>query len=83
VGGSTKEAPVNRILKAVGNVTPVDEAIGRVARGLLGVAGSDATVDALVVASAIRLGGSVVLTGDPDDLHSLSVGQQEIVIRAL
>jgi hypothetical protein len=30
------------------------------------------TVDALVVATAIRLGGGIVATGDPDDLRSLA-----------
>lgn len=83
VRGSTKDAPVNRVIKAVGAVPAVDEATSRVAGGLLGVAHSAATVDALVVASAIRLGGGVILTGDPRDLQQLSGGQQEIVVRAL
>jgi predicted nucleic acid-binding protein len=83
VRGSTKDAPVNRIIKAVGAVNLVDEATSRIAGGLLGVARSGATVDALVVASALRLGGGVILTGDPADLRSLSTGQQEIVVRAL
>lgn len=30
------------------------------------------TVDALVIATAIRLGGGIVATGDPDDLRSLA-----------
>jgi predicted nucleic acid-binding protein len=83
VRGSTKDAPVNRVIKAVGAVTSLDEATGRVAGGLLGVTRSDATVDALVVATALRLGGGVILTSDAHDLHSLSSGQQEIVVRAL
>jgi predicted nucleic acid-binding protein len=83
VRGSTKDARVNRVIKAVGAVSSIDAATGRVAGGLLGVARSDSTVDALVVASALRLGGGVILTADPHDLRSLSAGQQEIVVRAL
>lgn len=30
------------------------------------------TVDTLVIATAIRLGGGIVATGDPDDLQSLA-----------
>ena len=30
------------------------------------------TVDAAVVATAIRLGGAIIATGDPDDLRSLA-----------
>jgi hypothetical protein len=50
---------------------------------LLGAAGSTSTVDALVVASAIELGGGVVLTGDPGDLEPLADGHPEVMIRPL
>lgn len=83
VRGSSKDAGVNRVIKAVGAVTPADEATGRVAGALLGAARSTATVDALVVASAVVLGGGVVLTGDPDDLAPLADGQAHVLIRAL
>jgi predicted nucleic acid-binding protein len=83
VRGSAKDAVVNRVIKAVGEVSTADERIARVAGALLGTAYSTATVDALVVASAIEAGGGVVLTGDPDDLELLARGHPEIVIRAL
>lgn len=83
VRGSAKDAKVNRVIKSVGEVTAVDEDTGRVAGALLGAARSTSTVDALVVASAIELGGGVVLTGDPDDLEPLASGHPEVVIRAL
>lgn len=58
VRGGPTDAPVNRLLKAVGRVDVADEAIGRTAGQLLGSAVSAATVDAIVVATANR-GGAV------------------------
>lgn len=83
VRGTAADAPVNRVLKAVGEVDAADEAIGRTASRLLGHAGSSATVDAVVVATAVEVGGAVVLTGDPDDLSALADGHREVVIEAL
>ena len=83
VRGSARDASVNRVIKAVGEVTSADESTGRGAGALLGAARSTSTVDALVVASAIGLGGGVVLTGDPDDLEPLADGHPEVVISAL
>ena len=83
VRGVAADAPVNRIVKAVGEVDVADEPVGRVAGRLLGAAGSSSTVDALVVATAITAGGAVVLTGDPDDLGALASDNAEVVIEAL
>jgi predicted nucleic acid-binding protein len=82
VRGSAKDAPVNRALKAVGEVIPVDDQAGRAAGGLL-VVRSSSTVDALVVASALRVGGGVILTADPDDLTALASGHREILVEPL
>jgi predicted nucleic acid-binding protein len=41
------------------------------------------TVDALVVATAIRLGGGIIATGDPDDLRSLAREHTNIKVQAL
>jgi predicted nucleic acid-binding protein len=83
VRGSANDAPVNRVITSVGEVTAADEDTGRVAGALLGAARSTSTIDALVVASVIELGGGVVLTGDPDDLEPLAEGHPEVVITAL
>jgi predicted nucleic acid-binding protein len=40
-------------------------------------------VDALVVATAIRLGGGIVATGDPDDLRSLARAHSNINVQPL
>ena len=83
VRGVATDAPVNRIVKAVGEVSLADERVGRTAGRLLGEAGSDSTIDALVVASAIDAGGAVILTGDPEDLSALSGDRPGVVIQAL
>ncbi len=83
VRGTGKDAPVNRIVKAVGEVTVADETTGRTAGALLGSAQSSSTVDAVVVASAIDAGGAVILTGDPGDLGALAAGHPDVVIQPL
>ena len=83
VRGRARDTPVNRAINAVGEVTSVDERIGRLAGALLGATGSGSTIDAVVVASAIDAGGGVILTGDPDDLRALAEGHPEIVVQAL
>ena len=83
VRGAAEDAPVNRVLRAVGDVRPADEATGRLAGAMLGAARSAATIDALVVASAIEAGGGVILTGDPIDLHRLAEAHLEITVEPL
>lgn len=83
VRGVAADAPVNRIVKAVGEVSVADERVGRTAGRLLGEARSDSTIDALVVASAVEVGGAVILTGDPDDLRALAGDRPGVVIQAL
>jgi predicted nucleic acid-binding protein len=77
------DAPVNRVLKAVGGIDVADEAIGRTAGRLLGSAGSAATVDAIVVATAIEAGGAVILTGDAGDLALLAADDPRVIIEPL
>ncbi|MDP9388445.1 MAG: PIN domain-containing protein [Actinomycetota bacterium] len=77
------DAPVNRVLKAVGGIDVADEAIARTAGRLLGSAGSAATVDAIVVATAIEAGGAVILTGDAGDLGRLAADDQRVIIEPL
>lgn len=83
VRGSAKDAAVNRVIKSVGEVTSVDEGTGRMAGALLGTTRTNSTIDALVIATAIGLGGGVVLTGDPDDLEPLATGRPEVLVRAI
>lgn len=83
VRGDAADAPVNRIIKAVGDVNVADEGVGRTAGRLLGDVGSDSTIDALVVATAVEAGGAVILTGDSDDLRALAGGRTDVVIQPL
>lgn len=83
VRGRAADAPVNRIVKAVGEIDHVDESVGRIAGRLLGEASSNSTVDAIVVATAVEAGGAVVLTGDPGDLGALATGHNEVLIEPL
>jgi predicted nucleic acid-binding protein len=76
VRGQPRDAAVNRVVKAA-EVMPADEQLARAAGRLLGNADSDATIDALVGATALaaqaRHDGArcVVLTSDPGDLAAL------------
>lgn len=83
VRGVAADAPVNRVVKAVGEVDVVTEAIGRTAGRLLGEAGSSSTVDAIVVATAVEAAGAVILTGDVSDLGPLAARHREVVVQAL
>ncbi|MGQ0623650.1 MAG: PIN domain-containing protein [Sporichthyaceae bacterium] len=74
--GVARDAARNRVVKA-GEIWPADEAVGRAAGTLLGRAGSDHTVDAVVAATALdaqrerSAARCVVLTSDPGDLSAL------------
>lgn len=83
VRGGPRDAPVNRVLRAVGSVPAAREAHARIAGELLGRARSAATVDALVVAHAVEAGGAHVLTGDRGDLARLAASHPEIRIHAV
>jgi predicted nucleic acid-binding protein len=80
--GGPRDAPVNRILKAVGT-TPTAPDTGRAAGQLLGRIGGSNTADALVAAEALTIPGSTVVTSDPADLRALLAGQGPIGIQAI
>lgn len=83
VRGGPRDAPVNRVLKAVGLVPEANEAHGRTAGKLLAEARSTATIDALVVAHAVESGGAQVLTGDREDLARLAASHPEVRVHPL
>lgn len=83
VRGGPRDAPVNRVLKAVGSVPEAREVHGQLAGQFLAAARSAATVDALVLAHAVEGGGGDLLTGDRDDLERLAAASPEVRIHPL
>ena len=73
-GGGPRDAPVNRVLAAVDSVLGAGESVARTAGRLLGRTRSSHTIDALVVAGVIEIGGGRILTSDPDDIRLLARG---------
>jgi predicted nucleic acid-binding protein len=82
-GNGPRDAPVNRVLKAVGTVAATSEDRARTAGELLGRAKVNATVDALVVAEAVRRGGGVIMTSDAEDLRRLIGDHTGVVIKPI
>ena len=88
VRGRPRDAAINRVVKAA-EVIPVDEQLARAAGRLLGATGSDATIDAVVGATAIAAQARhdaarcVVLTSDPADLGALLANQPAVHIVAV
>lgn len=80
--GSARDAPVNRVLKAIGMAATVPST-GREAGRLLGRTGGSNTADALVVAEALTIPGSTIVTTDPDDLRALLIDEDGIGIQAV
>lgn len=70
--GGGRDAPLNQVIKAVNEVTPVTERTARQAGHLLGKSSRrGVTVDALIAAEAMARGPAIVLTSDPKDMSEL------------
>jgi predicted nucleic acid-binding protein len=84
--GPGYDEPVDHVLsRGFARVVTTGARIARHAGHLLAEAqrGSEMAVDALVVATALRLGGGVVLTHDPSDLELLVSGRPNVRIAAI
>lgn len=78
--GGQRDAAVHQVLNQY-EVQDITAALGRVAGEILGQAGSDKTVDAVVAAVAVaRPGRVLVLTSDVDDLSALTAGRGGIKV---
>lgn len=80
--GAPRDAARNRVLKAT-DVWVADEQLGRRAGTLLGQAGSDTTVDAVVAGEQHSAARCVILTSDPDDLRRPLSDSPEIRVVAV
>jgi predicted nucleic acid-binding protein len=82
--GGAGDAPVNQVIRAVSEVTPVIEPTARLAGRLLGrTARRGLTVDALVAAEAITKGPAVVLTSDVKDMTELLDGHTQVRVHRI
>ena len=83
--GDQRDARANQALKNL-VVLPTTEEMARMAAVLKlqsGMRGVKATVDALVVATSVYLGGGAILTSDPDDIDRLAAVYLDVRIRAI
>ena len=82
--GGPRDARVNRVIKAVDEVAPITEAVAREAGRLLATTRlANATIDALVVATAARREPTIILTGDVDDIRALAAGYRHVRVEGV
>ena len=84
-GHGTDEAIDNELGNGSVRVVTTGLRIARIAGHLLATTkqGSERAIDALVVATAIRLGGGVILTHDPVDLELLAARHPNVRIAGI
>jgi predicted nucleic acid-binding protein len=84
-GGGRDEAVDLELSRGYAKVVTTGVRIARIAGHLLAAAGagSEMAVDALVVATAIRLGGGLILTHDPGDLERLAANHPNVRVTAV
>jgi predicted nucleic acid-binding protein len=81
--GSGSDEPIDAVLaRGFVQVVTTGARIARIAGHLLARvdAGSEMAVDALVVATAVRLGGGMIVTHDPEDLSALAANSPNVAI---
>ena len=84
--GPRREAEVNRLTKRRTPVVTTGQSMAKEAGRLLHRDGKDSchAIDALVVATAIRLAGDVVIaTSDPDDIDNLARDHHNVKVFTL
>jgi hypothetical protein len=83
--GTAADAAVDRVLQHGIRPITMGRAIARLAGGLRHRDRLDSChiVDALVVGTAVRLGGGIVATGDPEDLRSLARDHSNVKVETL
>ncbi|MDA3038556.1 MAG: PIN domain-containing protein [Actinomycetota bacterium] len=81
-GRGTDEAIDTVLARGFAQVVTTGARMARVAGHLLANvgAGSEMAIDALVVATAIRFGGGIIATHDPEDLRRLAAPHPNVAI---
>lgn len=84
-GHGADEAVDALLARGFTQVVTTGARIARIAGHLLARVGasSEKAIDALVVATAIRLGGGLVVTHDPVDLRTLAAGHPNVAVLGL
>jgi predicted nucleic acid-binding protein len=81
-GHGTDEAIDAVLARGFAQVVTTGARMARIAGHLLAAlgAGREMAIDALVIATAIRFGGGIVATHDPDDLRRLAAAHPNVAI---
>lgn len=81
--GTGADAGVDRVLNAGVRAVAIGRGTARMAGALRHRDRLDSchTVDALVVATAVRLGGGIIATGDPRDMRHLSRDHANVAVK--
>ena len=81
--GDPTDAGIDRLSGRAADVVPLTPSLARLAGQLRTGAGRGSAVDAIVVATAVRIGGAVVATADPEDMQALAAGYPNVRIWSL
>jgi hypothetical protein len=81
--GAATDANVDRLVNGIATTVGTDLRIARTAGQLRARARTGSAIDAIVVATAVRLGGGVIATSDPDDLGALAADHPNVRIWSL
>lgn len=76
--GNNSDATVHRILNT-GRIVPLTVTTARSAGERLGLTGSNATVDAMIVSIAVAESCLAIVTGDPDDISRLADSDLNVI----
>lgn len=81
--GDRSDAAIDRLFVTGVRRVGIDLRAVRLAGGLRARAGTGSAVDAIVITTAVRLGGGVVATSDPDDMRALAADYPNVKIWSL
>jgi predicted nucleic acid-binding protein len=81
--GDATDAGIDRLFVSGVRRAGLDLRTVRLAGQLRSKAGVGSAVDAIVVATAVRLGGGVVATSDPEDLKALAADHANVHVWSL
>ena len=81
--GAASDANIDRLVNSIASTVGADLRIVRIAGQLRARAQTGSAIDAIVVATAVRLGGGVIATSDPGDLTALAADHPNVRIWSL